>query len=138
MSAHTNLQNTAMLAGRILLGLIFVISGFGKIGGYAGTAAYMAGHGMPLVPVLLPLTILVELGGGLLLMAGWQTRWVALLFVLFLIPVTAIFHNPAGLPPDQAQQQMINLLKNLAIMGGMLQVFASGAGAWSLDGRRRS
>lgn len=138
MNANTNLQNAAMLVGRILLGLIFVISGYGKIGGYAGTAAYMTGHGMPLVSVLLPLTILVEFGGGLLLMAGWQTRWVALILALFLVPVTAIFHNPAGLTPDQAQQQMINLLKNLAIMGGMLQVAAFGAGAWSLDGRGKS
>jgi putative oxidoreductase len=138
MQPNQNIQNAAALIGRILLGLIFVISGFGKIGGYAGTAGYMASQGLPLVSILLPLTILVELGGGLLLMAGWKVRWVALVFVLFLIPVTIVFHNPAGLDPAQAQQQMINLLKNLAIMGGMLQVVAFGAGAWSLDGRRKS
>lgn len=138
MNSNSNLQNAAALIGRILLGLIFVMSGFGKITGYAGTAGYMESHGLPLVSLLLPLTILVELGGGLLLIAGWQARWVALVFVLFLIPVTAVFHNPTGLPPAQAQQQTINLLKNLAIMGGMLQVFAHGAGAWSLDGRRKS
>jgi putative oxidoreductase len=138
MQPNQNIQNAAALIGRILLGLIFVISGFGKIGGYAGTAGYMASQGLPLVSILLPLTILVELGGGLLLMVGWKARWVALVFVLFLIPVTAVFHNPAGLDPAQAQQQMINLLKNLAIMGGMLQVVAFGAGAWSLDGRRKS
>jgi putative oxidoreductase len=138
MSSNQNIQNAAALIGRILLGLIFVISGAGKIGNFGGTAGYMASHGLPFVPLLLVLTIAVELGGGLLLIAGWRARWVALIFVLFLIPVTAVFHNPAAGDPAQAQQQMINLLKNLAIMGGMLQVVAFGAGVWSLDGRRRS
>ncbi|HYD80934.1 MAG TPA: DoxX family protein [Paucimonas sp.] len=138
MESHQNLRNAAALAGRILLGLIFVVSGFGKIGNFDGTAGYMASHGLPFVPLLLALTIAVEFGGGLLLMIGWKARWVALVFVLFLIPVTAVFHNPAAADPAQAQQQMIQLMKNLAIMGGMLQVVAFGAGAWSLDGRRQS
>jgi putative oxidoreductase len=137
MQPNQNIQNAAALIGCILLGLIFVISGFGKIGGYAGTAGYMESHGLPLVSILLPLTIAVEFGGGLLLMLGWKARWVGLLFVLFIIPVTVVFHNPSGLDPAQAQQQTINLLKNLAIIGGMLQVVAFGAGAWSLDGRSK-
>lgn len=138
INASTNTQNAAALLGRVLLGLIFVISGFGKIGNYAGTAGYMASAGLPMASLLLPLTIAVELGGGLLLMAGFQTRWVALVVALFLVPVTAVFHNPAAADPAHVQQQMINLLKNVAIMGGMLQVFAFGAGAWSIDGRRKS
>src|SRR5450759_5854892 len=109
---NTNLQNSAALAGRILLALIFIISGFGKITGYAGTAGYMASKGLPMVDVLLPLTILVELGGGLLIAIGWNARWAAAVMFLFLIPVTLVFHNPAGLAPAEAQQQMINLLKN--------------------------
>ena len=121
------------LFGRILLALIFVVSGLGKITGFAGTAAYMASKGLPMVQVLLPLAIAAELGGGLLLALGWKTRWAAALLVLFLIPTTLIFHQFWGLDPKLAQMQQIHFLKNVAIMGGMLMVIAGGAGAWSLD-----
>ena len=77
--------------------------------------------------------IAVEFLGGLALMAGFKTRWAALALFLFLIPTTLIFHNPAGLTGQEAQGQMINLLKNLAIMGGMLMVFAFGAGRYGID-----
>ena len=132
---NTNLQNSAALAGRVLLALIFIISGYGKIAGYAGTAGYMASKGVPLVGILLPLTILVELGGGLLIAIGWKARWVAAVIFLFLIPVTLVFHNPSGLAAGEAQQQMIQLLKNLSIMGGMLGVFAFGPGSFSIDAK---
>jgi len=135
---NTNLQNSAALAGRILLALIFIISGYGKIGGYAGTAGYMASKGLPMVGVLLTLTILVEFGGGLLIALGWKARWVAAVIFLFLIPVTLVFHNPAGLAPAEAQQQMIQLLKNLSIMGGMLGLFAFGPGGYSLDAAKKA
>ena len=143
---NTKLQNTfqdnsvaadtAALVGRILVGLIFIISGFGKIGGYAGTAGYMASKGMPMIEVLLPLTILVELGGGLLIAIGWKARWADAIIFLLLIPVTLVFHNPVGLAAAEAQQQMINLLKNLSIMGGMLGLVAFGPGGFSLDARK--
>jgi len=133
---NTNVQNTAALVGRILLALIFIISGFGKITGYAGTAGYMASRGLPMVAVLLPLTILVELGGGLLIALGWKARWAAAVIFLFIIPVTLVFHNPVGLDAAQAQQQMINLLKNVSIMGGMLGLFAFGPGGFSLDAKK--
>jgi len=133
---NTNLQNAAALVGRILLALIFIISGYGKIGGYAGTAGYMASKGVPMVGLLLPLTILIELGGGLLIAIGWKARWAAAVMFLFIIPVTLVFHNPVGLGPAEAQQQMINLLKNLSIMGGMLGLFAFGPGGFSLDGKQ--
>ena len=133
---NTKVQDSAALAGRILLALIFIISGYGKITGYAGTAGYMASKGLPMVAVLLPLTILVELGGGLLIALGWKARWAAALIFLFLIPVTLVFHNPIGLDAAQAQQQMINLLKNVSIMGGMLGLFAFGPGGFSLDAKQ--
>jgi len=133
---NTNVQNSAALVGRILLALIFIISGYGKISGYAGTAGYMASKGLPMVAVLLPLTILVELGGGLLIALGWKARWAAAVVFLFLIPVTLVFHNPAGLAPAEAQGQMIQLLKNVSIMGGMLGLFAFGPGGFSLDAKK--
>jgi putative oxidoreductase len=125
--------NAAALAGRILLALIFVVSGTGKITGYAGTAAYMASKGLPVVEILLPLTIATELGGGLLLALGWKARWAAALLFLFLIPTTFLFHQFWGIEPKLAQMQQIHFLKNVAIMGGMLMVLALGPGAWSMD-----
>jgi putative oxidoreductase len=126
-------ESLAAFLGRIFLALIFVVSGVGKITGYAGTASYMASRGLPMVEVLLPLTIAVELGGGLLLALGWKTRWAAAALFLFLVPTTLIFHQFWGIDPKLVQMQKIHFLKNVAIMGGMLMVIAIGAGAWSVD-----
>ena len=132
---NENLINGLTLAGRVFLALIFVISGFGKISGYEATAGYMSAMGVPFVGLLLPATILLELGGGLALIAGFQTRLVALAIALFLVPVTIIFHGSSP-DPAQAQIQMIMFLKNVAIFGGMLNLVAFGAGGWSIDARR--
>lgn len=120
------------LLGRILLSQIFILSGWHKITGFDQTAAYMASKGMVLVPVFLVLAILIELGGGLMLLLGWHARWAALAFFLFLIPVTLIFHAFWAADPAQLQSQTINFMKNLSIMGGMLYVFAYGSGPLSL------
>jgi putative oxidoreductase len=130
---NANVSNTAVLVGRILLATLFILSGFGKIAGYEGTAGYMASKGMPLVNLLLPAAIAVELGGGLLLALGYKARWVALAIFLFLIPTTLIFHAFWGIDPKDAATQQINFLKNVSIMGGMLMVFAHGPGRYSLD-----
>lgn len=114
------------LAGRVLLALIFVTAGFGKIAGYAGTQGYMESVGVP--GALLPLVIVTELGGGLLLAAGLATRWVAAALAGFTVIAALIFHLDFG---DQIQSIMF--MKNLAIAGGLLLVFRHGAGAWSLD-----
>ncbi len=123
------LDDAAKLAGRILLAVIFIISGYAKIGGYAGTAQYMASKGLP--ELLLPLVIAVELGGGLLLIVGWQTRLAALALAGFTLIAGILFHYVPG-----NQGEMISFMKNLAITGGFLMVFAAGAGAWSVDGRK--
>ena len=132
------LQPSGLLLGRCLLGLIFILSGSGKIAGFTATAGYMASKGLPLPEVLLIPTILIELGGGLLLVLGYQTRWAALALFLFLIPVTLLFHNFWAAAPDQVRNQMIHFEKNLAIMGGMLYVVFMGAGRYSLDAYRHS
>jgi putative oxidoreductase len=128
--------NSVALVGRILLAAMFVLSGWGKIGGFSGTAGYIASHGLPFAELLTALTIALELGGGILLIVGYKARWVALLFFLWLIPTTFIFHRFWGIDPAQAQGQMINFEKNVSIMGAMLLVFAFGPGAYSVDGRR--
>jgi len=130
-----NYANPTLFLGRVFLALLFVVSGIGKITGYAGTAAVMASKGLPMVDILLPLTIAVELGGGLLLALGWKARWAAAALFLFLIPTTLIFHQFWGIDPKLVQMQKIHFLKNVAIMGGMLMVLANGAGAWSIDRR---
>ena len=132
---NNSLTNSAALAGRTLLALIFIVSGFGKITGFSGTAAFMASKGLPMTEVLLVGAIAVEFLGGLMLVAGFKARWVAAAIFLFIIPTTIVFHNPMGLSGQEAQAQMINLMKNVAIMGGMLMVMAFGPGAWSVDRR---
>ena len=119
------------LAGRILLALIFVLSGFEKLMSPAGTMKMMAAHGLPIVPAAFALTILVEFGCGLLLVVGYKARWAAILIFLWFIPVTLIFHA-TGI---HEMIQQIMLLKNISIMGGLLMVASFGAGAISLDGR---
>lgn len=120
----------APVAGRILLALIFVLAGIGKLGaGYAGTQGYMNAMGVP--GMLLPLVILLEIGGGLALVLGWQTRIAALLLAGFTLLAGLIFHNNFG-----DQTQMIMFLKNLAITGGLLVLAVHGPGAYSLQSRK--
>src|SRR5476651_1848434 len=123
---NPNSQNLAALFGRIFLAVIFILSGFGKITGYDGTAAYMASKGLPMISVLLPLTILTELGGGIALAAGFKARWVALLLAGFTILAALIFHDFWAADAAHKMDQQINFLKNISIAGGMLMVFAFG------------
>ena len=114
------------LAGRVGLSLIFIISGWGKIAAYAGTQQYMASAGLP--GSLLPLVIALELGGGLAILAGAFTRWIALALAVFSLVTAALFHAHLG---DAAQA--INFWKNVAMAGGFLMLAANGAGTLSLD-----
>jgi putative oxidoreductase len=130
-------QNFSALAGRILLAAIFLISGLNKLSDFSGTATFMAGAGLPASEFLLVLTILIEVAGGLLIVLGLYTRQLSLILFLFMIPVTAVFHNPWGAgDPAQLQQQMIHFLKNLAIMGGLLHLSAFGPGYFSIEARQ--
>jgi putative oxidoreductase len=119
------LSNGSDLLGRLFLVLLFVISGFGKIGGYAGTAAYMAANGVP--GLLLPLVIVLEIGGGILVLIGWHTRIASLLLAGFTILALLLFHMPVT-----AENQIV-FLAELGVAGGFLVLAAHGAGAWSLD-----
>ena len=134
---NQSIQNFAALGGRLLLAAIFVISGLNKLSDFSGTAGFMSGAGLPAAEFLLVLTILIEVAGGLMIVLGWYTRQLALILFLFMLPVTAVFHNPwAAADPAQVQQQMIHFLKNLAIMGGLLHLYAFGPGHFSIEARK--
>lgn len=126
---NTTSASTSVLPviGRVLLASIFVFSGIGKILAPAGTIGYIQSVGLPFATLGLIIAIAVELGGGLLLAFGVKVKPVALLLALFSIVTGLIFHNAVG-----DQNQLIHLLKNIALAGGLLQVAAFGAGAYSL------
>ena len=117
---------TLSLLGRIGLSLLFIISGWGKISGYAGTQQYMEAMGVP--SALLPLVILLELGGGLAIAAGLFSRWVALALAGFSVATALVFHANFG-----DAMQAINFWKNVGMAGGFLLLAAQGAGAFSID-----
>jgi putative oxidoreductase len=122
------LKAFAILIGRILLVLIFLNSGIGKIGNFEGTAKYMAGHGMPYANYFLVGAIFFELVGSLTVILGCFTRFGALLLLIFLIPTTLIFHTNFVDP-----MQKIHFIKNVSMFGGCFILLAAGAGRFSLD-----
>jgi len=121
-----NLKDPSMLAGRILLVLIFVIMGYGKIGGYDGTFGYMESKGIP--GILLPLVIAAEVIGGVLRIVGYFSRGTALALAGFSILTAVLFHLDFA---DMSQK--IQFLKNLSIAGGMLMLFAVGPGKYAVN-----
>ena len=131
----TSLQNPFSLIGRILLALLYLPAGFGKVTHFAGTVAEIASKGVPFPELAAAAAIGVEVGLGLLLLIGWQTRWAALGIAFFTLVVTFIFHNFWAVPADQMVQQQQSFFKNIAIFGGLLTVVGWGAGAWSFDGK---
>jgi putative oxidoreductase len=114
-----------VLLARAMMGYIFVVSGFGYVMNYAGVAAYMRENGV--ASALLPLVILTELGGGLLVLVGLKTRWAAMALGAFCILTALFFHLGAD--------QTIMFQKNVAMAGGFLLLATFGPGAWSVDAR---
>ncbi|MFO1392532.1 MAG: DoxX family protein [Steroidobacteraceae bacterium] len=121
-------QKLADLAGRIMISAIFLVTGLGKVAGYAATQGYMTAMGVP--GMLLPLVIAVEVGGSIAIILGWHTRLIAFLLAGFSVLAALIFHHALG---DQVQFLMF--MKNIAIAGGFLLLVARGPGEWSLDAR---
>ena len=133
-STSTTVQHDwAALVGRILLAIMFITSGFSKIGGFEGTAGYIASKGLPMPQVLAALTIAVELGGGILLVIGWKARWAALALAAFVLLAAFLFHNFWAMPEAQKMAQSQSFWRNVTIAGGMLMVFAFGPGRMSID-----
>lgn len=135
---NTPVQNTFALIGRLLFALIFVPAGWSKIAGFSGVAGYIASKGVPLPEVCAAIAIAAELGLGLLILVGWQTRWAALGLAVFVAVITPIFHNFWAVPEAQMMMQQQAFFKNLAIVGGLLVLSAFGPGAFSIEGRSKA
>ncbi|MCA0012654.1 DoxX family protein [Mesorhizobium sp. B292B1B] len=139
MSTNTSFAGTGtasnssvtILLGRILLAVIFLLSGFGKLSALSGTAAYFGGLGLPLPTVTALVVGLIELLGGLAILVGFQTRIAAWVLAIFTLATALVAHTGWA-----DQMQMINFMKNLAITGGFLVLASSGAGAYSIDAKR--
>ena len=127
----------APVAGRILIALLFLMSGYGKIGAFEATSATMAAKGMPASDVLLVCAIVLELVGATLLVIGWKTEWAALALIVFLIPATLYFHNYWSYPAEQVRNQRNHFMKNVTILGALVFIVGMGAGPLSVDSRRR-
>ena len=134
----TSLQTPLSLIGRLLLALLFLPAGIMKIGTFAGTVGYISSKGLPLPEVGALIAIVIEVGGGLALIAGFGTRVTALVLALFTLVASILFHNFWAVPADQAFVQQLMFFKNIAVVGGLLVLASHGAGAWSLDARRET
>lgn len=122
-----------LLLGRWCISIIFILSGVGKFLEYDATSQYMAAQGMTFVPFFLAIAALIEIIFGLSVFLGYKARLGALVLLLYLIPVTAIFHNFWFQEGDMSKLQMIMFMKNLAIFGGLVNLACTGPGGWSLD-----
>ena len=122
------MEKITQVIARVMLGHLFLIAGWQKIGGYEGTQGYMESVGVP--GILLPLVILLELGAGLAIIIGWQTKLAAAALALFTIASAVLFHHNFS-----DQMQTIMFMKNIAISGGLMLLAVYGAGACSLDNR---
>lgn len=123
------------VAGRLLLALMFILSGFGKLANIQGTAAFVASGGLPAPTALAVAVGALELFGGLALVAGYQARLVGLALALFTLAASFIFHAYWSVPADQQYVAQLLFMKNISVAGGMLLVSALGAGPLSIDAR---
>jgi putative oxidoreductase len=134
---NMTMQNPMLpLLGRILIGALFLTAGVRKLMGVAGAAAYFAKLGFPAPEVMAYLAILIEIGGGLLLIIGWKTRLISWILIAFVVIATGMAHRFWEFTdPGQYNAQLNNFLKNIAVIGGLLMYVNYGAGSASVDKR---
>ena len=128
-------QDTLALIGRVLIALLFVPAGFGKLMGFAGTVGYIGSVGLPLPQLGAAIAVAVELGVGLMFLVGYKTRLAAIVLALFTVAASIFFHNYWSLPADKAFVNQLMFFKNIAVAGGLLAFAAIGAGRFSIDKR---
>lgn len=135
----TYLENACLLVGRFLLGMYFILPGIAKVTDFEGTSAYMAEHSVPFIPVLLVLTIILQVGGGMMLLIGLQGKAAAFVLAALTVIINIYMHNFWDMAegPERAHETQ-NFFKNLGITGGLFCVAALGAGRLSIDHWRAS
>lgn len=121
------------LVGRVLLALMFILAGFGKISGFHGTVGYIDAHGLPMPQIAAIVAIVVELGGGIMIAVGWKARWAAAALFIFTLVASVVFHAFWAVEASQMRLQNILFMKNIAIMGGLLYIMVHGSGPVSVD-----
>jgi putative oxidoreductase len=132
------LQNPLSLLGRLLLASLFLPAGIGKLTGFAGTVGYIASVGLPFPALGAALALTVEIVGGIALIVGFGTRPAALALAFFTLVASFFFHAYWSAPADQQMVTELLFFKNVAVTGGLLTLAAWGAGAWSIDARRKA
>ena len=135
---ENTLHRYGPVVGRVLIAFIFIFAGYGKLTGFDGTVGYIASKGMPFPELAAVAAILIELGGGILLVIGWKARWAATAMLVFTAMTALIFHNFWAAAPDQVQNQMIHFMKNISMMGGLLYVVVYGSGPISVGKENES
>jgi len=130
------MNNIFTLIGRLLIAALFLPAGLSKLTGFEGTVGYIASVGLPLPAVGAAIAFVVEIAGSLALIAGFQTRIAAAVLALFTLVATFFFHAFWAAAPEQAFVQQLMFFKNIAVVGGLLVLVASGAGALSVDARK--
>lgn len=131
------MQNPLSIVGRLLLAALFLPAGISKLTGFEGTVGYIASVGLPLPALGAVAATVVEIFGALALIAGFGTRIAALVLALFTLVASVFFHAYWAVPADQQFVTQLLFMKNIAVAGGLLTLAAWGAGAWSLDARRK-
>ena len=128
-----NYHPAVTLIGRVLMAALFIIFGIRKVLAFGFYAGYFAKLGFPAPEVMVVLAIIVEVGGGLLMVIGWKTRWAAWALAIFTVIATFMAHRYWELDAQQYVAQMTNFWKNMTIVGGLLMVACFGAGPISVD-----
>ena len=131
-----SIKSPLVVAARLLLALMFIVSGFGKLSNIAGTTAFIASIGLPAAGLLAVGAGVLELVAGIALVVGFKARWAALALGFFTLLASVLFHAYWAAPAEQAYVQQLMFMKNLAVAGGMFLVAALGAGPFSIDARR--
>jgi len=130
------LQDPLALAGRLLMAVLFLPAGIGKLTGFAGTVGYISSAGLPMPQLAAVVALVVEIVGAVALIAGFGTRVAAVALAVFTLVASFFFHAYWAVPAEQQMIQQLLFFKNMAVAGGLLTIAAWGAGAWSVDARR--
>jgi putative oxidoreductase len=132
------MNNALNLIGRLLLAAVFLPAGLSKLSGFEGTVGYIASVGLPLPTVAAVVALVVEILGAIALVVGFQTRIAAAVLAVFTLVASVFFHAFWAAAPEQAFIQQLMFFKNIGLIGGLLVLVSSGAGAWSIDAKKEA